>query len=495
MLIGHDVADDARGRLELVKLLARLGVDRLEIPFERAVEHHVPGRRQGARPDRELFRHRPLDLTLGVVPGDEVAHAAMAVRRRIHRQRGADIGLAGGVGDAERLVVHADVVGRHVHQVGLGAERRRLLVLGPQRRRADAGGVGVLAVLFGRILRHDLRTAILVAGRVHDDFGRPVHGRVELLGHQQLARLAVQRIAEAVAVEVGQQLARRAVEVLVGQDHLVDAVEVPFVMGRHLIDPLGHPGIGVAGKDGHRPLVVARTLRRVPGGGVAGAVIDQVQVRVIREPAPDRAAADLPLVAFPGLERAVGTDRLAQRSGLFRVDQHLGVGTGGIALPRDRAVLDVQRRHPAADAVFAAGHADHQLVLDRHGGRGQRFADRRVADLGRPFRLAGLGVQGHHGGVGLRQEHHPVGVAETAVDGVAAHHRDHVRVLLRLIAPQDLAVVVQVQRKDVVRERRVDIHDVADHQRRAFVAAQHAGREGPRDAQVAHVVAVDLVQR
>src|SRR6185295_5534725 len=38
---GVDVADDSRRCLELVKLLARLRVDRLQIPFERAVEHHV----------------------------------------------------------------------------------------------------------------------------------------------------------------------------------------------------------------------------------------------------------------------------------------------------------------------------------------------------------------------------------------------------------------------------------------------------------------------
>jgi hypothetical protein len=38
MLVGHHVADDARRGLELVEFLARLGVDRFEITFERAVE-------------------------------------------------------------------------------------------------------------------------------------------------------------------------------------------------------------------------------------------------------------------------------------------------------------------------------------------------------------------------------------------------------------------------------------------------------------------------
>src|SRR6185437_16153880 len=38
MLVGRDVADDAGRGLELVKLLARLGVDCLQVAFQRSVE-------------------------------------------------------------------------------------------------------------------------------------------------------------------------------------------------------------------------------------------------------------------------------------------------------------------------------------------------------------------------------------------------------------------------------------------------------------------------
>src|SRR5215470_7587929 len=44
MLIGGHVADDAGRRLELVELLARLGVDGLEVAFERAIEDHASSR-------------------------------------------------------------------------------------------------------------------------------------------------------------------------------------------------------------------------------------------------------------------------------------------------------------------------------------------------------------------------------------------------------------------------------------------------------------------
>ena len=130
----------------------------------------------------------------------------------------------------------------------------------------------------------------------------------------------------------------------------------------------------------------------------------------------------------------------------------------------------------------------------QHGG-GVGLALGRVAVDRAPLHLAGLRVERDDGGVGLVQEDLAVGVGDAAVDRVAAHHRDHVRVLLRLVLPDDPAVLVQVERVDDVRERRVHVHHVADDERRALVAAQHAGREGPGDLEIADVVLVDLVER
>src|SRR6202140_4865338 len=107
-------------------------------------------------------------------------------------------------------------------------------------------------------------------------------------------------------------------------------------MRRHLVDPLGHAGVRIARPDRHRPLVVARTLLRVPGRGIARTVVDQVELRVVGDPAPRRTAADLPLIAFPGLEAGILADRLAEFGGLRRIDQALVVPpsrTGPPALP------------------------------------------------------------------------------------------------------------------------------------------------------------------
>src|SRR5262245_65635977 len=70
ILVGRDVADDAGRSLELVELLAGLGVDGLQIAFERAVEHHAAGSGQGTRPHRELLLDRPDDLAGPGVAGD-----------------------------------------------------------------------------------------------------------------------------------------------------------------------------------------------------------------------------------------------------------------------------------------------------------------------------------------------------------------------------------------------------------------------------------------
>src|SRR5262245_16192681 len=102
MLPGVDVADDAGRGLELVQFLTRLGIDSLQISFERSVEHDVARCREGTAPHRERLRIRPHDLTLARIPGDEVAEVR-AARRRIHAERRTHIGLPSGVADAEGL--------------------------------------------------------------------------------------------------------------------------------------------------------------------------------------------------------------------------------------------------------------------------------------------------------------------------------------------------------------------------------------------------------
>ncbi len=100
---------------------------------------------------------------------------------------------------------------------------------------------------------------------------------------------------------MGQQFATFAINFLLRKDHFIDAVIVPLVMWRHLVEPFGNTGVDVARHDGHGPAVVARTLTWVPGRRVACAVVDKVLLHIGGIPAPSGAAADHPLIAFPGV--------------------------------------------------------------------------------------------------------------------------------------------------------------------------------------------------
>ena len=291
--------------------------------------------------------------------------------------------------------------------------------------------------MLGRVFRHHLRTAGL-----HVHMGCPVDGGVEFLRHQKLPGHTVKGIAEAIAVKVEQGFAHLALDLDVDEDHFVDPVIVPFVMGGHLIDPLGHAGIHVAGEDSHRPPVVARALHRVPGAGVARTVVHQVEIRVIGVPAPSGAAADLPLVTLPCIGARILAHRLAQVGSLFRIHQDVLVGAHGIGFPDQLAGIDVEGGHVAANAELAARDADEHLVLDHVRGVGAGRGHLGIAVGHRPNFLAGLRVERDKGSVGLVKENLAFRVGNAAVDRVTAHHAGNRRILLWLVFPKDPALVI-----------------------------------------------------
>ena len=187
-------------------------------------------------------------------------------------------------------------------------------------------------------------------------------------------------------------------------------------------------------------------------------------------------------------------DRLAEGGRLFRIDQRVRIGTHGIAAPHQLAGLKVIGAYPGAHAEFAAGDADEHFVLEDHGRGCAGLALRGIAVLHRPDDRAALRVQRDERRVRLMQQYLAVGVGEAAVDRVAAHHRDDVGILLGLIFPENLAVVVEVEREDGVREWRMDIHHVANNERRSFVTTQNPGRECPGRRELVDIFSVDLLE-
>src|SRR4029079_2262670 len=93
--------------------------------------------------------------------------------------------------------------------------------------------------------------------------------------------------------------------------------------------------------------VVAGSLRRVPvRPGIADAPVGEIELGIVRAREPPPRAAVLPRVAaaFPTI-----------RAGLVRRRDR-------VEAPRLLARCRIERRDEAADAVFAAGHADDHLV-------------------------------------------------------------------------------------------------------------------------------------
>jgi hypothetical protein len=274
-------------------------------------------------------------------------------------------------------------------------------------------------------------------------------------------------------------------DVDVGKNHFVDAVEVPLIEGRHLVGPARYPRVSVTGDDGHRPFLIDRlavgagALHRVPSRRVGRPVEEQVGLRIVGEPSPGGAAANLPLIAVPGFQRGVLADGLAQRHGLLWIEQRFCVWAQRIGAPRLLAGLGIVGGDVAPHAELGSGDANDDLVLHRqHGGRiGLTLLGITVDDL--PFLLPSLCLKRNQGGVRLMQIDGIVSVGEATIDGIATHHWNDGGILLGLVFPEDFALVLQIERIDDIGKGRVDVHDVAHHKRRALMATQHAGRERP----------------
>src|SRR5439155_10844868 len=112
------------------------------------------------------------------------------------------------------------------------------------------------------------------------------------------------------------------------------------------------------GEGGHRPLVVTGPLRRVPWRGIAGAVIEQVELRVERVPAPGGPPASLPLVALPRLGALLALPEV--RVGLVEIvgEQQLLVRSHAIRSPDLLAVPHVVGGYVPGDTEPATAQAD-----------------------------------------------------------------------------------------------------------------------------------------
>src|SRR5947207_13700370 len=108
---------------------------------------------------------------------------------------------------------------------------------------------------------------------------------------------------------------------------------------------------------------------------MAGAVIDQVELGIVGEPAPNRAAAALPCLRRPSGDPEV----MAPVAGVEWLergpDEHVLVRTGAVRLPDQSTGIDIERRNPTAHAIVAAGISDQNFVFDDERRHGPSLAD------------------------------------------------------------------------------------------------------------------------
>jgi len=157
-----------------------------------------------------------------------------------------------------------------------------------------AHGFFVLAQI---LVRHDLSHRRLFLQHVMRPPGFQVHrvDRVdwhERVSREHLAGRAVDYIQTTIAIGMGEHLSQLALHLDLNEDVLVDAIVIVKIVRIELIKPARRTRVGIARKDDGSPLVIARTLIRIPRTWICSAVEDQIELSIGR--ALSQRANDVP---------------------------------------------------------------------------------------------------------------------------------------------------------------------------------------------------------
>src|SRR4051794_25749391 len=191
-------------------------------------------------------------------------------------------------------------------------------------------------------------------------------------------------------------------------------------MRTELVVPARASGVRIPCEDPGGPFVVPWSLLGIPWRGISGAVIDEVELRVIGDETPHIAATVLPGARRPRRDAEILTNILRIERLEFRTDENIGIRSGAVRLPHGLAGCRIERSEPAANTEFAAGIAHQHLVLRDERRHGERLALVEIGDLDLPAFLAGIGIDRDGVPVQRVEEQASVGVSCSTVDHVAA---------------------------------------------------------------------------
>ena len=395
--ISHRRCRDARTGVELPQHFACFLIQRFEPAFDIAVEQHATRGRSHATCVGQWVFVEPNFFLFDWIPSfhaTQVTAGANFAEVKVHAQ----IELAAFV-----FLLHAQVERRNVDQAVFGVVAHRHPVFATQQVGANIFGHALQTWTFEVACCFDGHACFQV------NACRPVHAIHILLGRQEFAVGAINDVEETIAVGLHDNGHFFAIKGQVGEHQFVHAVIVPRIMRCELIVPNDVASFWV--QSNHRCGVQVGELADIgavvaanccgPRGWVAGAVVNQVQLGIVRAHVPGHSAAVLGRIAFPCVA-------------IFLAWQWHGVGaphffTGGL----------VQRNQRAACAVFTTAVAcDDQVFNDSR----RRCDDRAlcvVHHFGVPQLFAGFHIQGNNVRIQATHEHFAVIDCNTAVVHVA----------------------------------------------------------------------------
>ena len=376
------------------------------------------------------------------------------------------------------LVISAIVLRRYVDQARARTERHRLPVVAAERPRSN---VGALRRVVGAGNLHG-------AARLEVHVRGPVHGHIRV-GREQLTRRPVEHVEEAVLRRLHDHLAHASADRQVGQHHRLDGRVIPGIARHRLVVPDQLAVVGIDRQNRRQVQVVAAAGAAdlpVPRRAIAGADVQQIDLGVVDDRIPHRAAAAVlpPVVPLPG-----GECRF-ERLGFLRLRR---VSRHGVEAPRELAGVRVVGGHVPAHAVLGAAVADDDLAVGNPRRAGDRVRLLLVDRRRLPRHLAALGVDRHQPPVEHADVHTPLVEGRAAVHDIAARQLVVLAVHLGVVFPQ----LLTGPRIDRVGDapRPGGVHHAVDDQRRRLETAIGPGLERPGQAQGRSVGVVDLVKR
>src|SRR5437588_3554939 len=237
---------------------------------------------------------------------------------------------------------------------------------------------------------------------------------------QDFSRRAIYDVDIAVTIRMYQNLPGLSVNRKIEKDVFVYSVIVVKIVRAELVKPHRLARVGIAREDAGRKFIVTRTSLRVPRSWVRGAVVNQIELRVIRNPAPHATAANFPCVGRPTLHAQVLASILRVEWFESRADQNIFIRPRAIGFPGDLAALFVERCQPTPNPEFTSTVSNEDFSFYNKRSHGQALALVDVSNTRFPYLLAGGRVNGYCLIVERVVLYFPIVIGSASIDHVTA---------------------------------------------------------------------------